>query len=218
MKSPRYDRNEFIFNFCVVLAEEDDFSTYKSVVQKLADMMHALEEQNGFLSRDFSKSGEGKVNSLCEMLMEDLNNYCECMIPIGRCYGMVLLVFWLTIRADDLNTLNIKLFPIYPSPPPVKAWQVPLFTVRYQAFMDENWDLTLQRVCMRPTRKAIHLMLTWTDCASHQWREQRPYHLYPGRYGLFSSMPRNSTLAILWLLVPVGYLLFLRYICTNGTI
>ncbi|OQE38947.1 hypothetical protein PENCOP_c007G05788 [Penicillium coprophilum] len=129
MKSVRYDRNEFIFNFCIVLAEEDDFSTYKSVVQKLADLMHGLEEQNGFLSRDFSKSGEGKVYSLCEMLMEDLNNYCECMIPI-----------------DELNTLNIKLFPIYPSPPPVKAWQVPLFTLRYQAFMDENWDLTMQRI------------------------------------------------------------------------
>ncbi|KAJ5543449.1 hypothetical protein N7535_005873 [Penicillium sp. DV-2018c] len=129
MKSVRYDRNEFIFNFCIVLAEEDDFSTYKSVAQKLADLMHGLEEQNGFLSRDFSKSGEGKVYSLCEMLMEDLNNYCECMIPI-----------------DDLNTLNIKLFPIYPSPPPVKAWQVPLFTLRYQAFMDENWDLTMQRI------------------------------------------------------------------------
>ncbi|KAJ5142700.1 Nitrogen permease regulator 2 [Penicillium bovifimosum] len=129
MKSVRYDRNEFIFNFCIVLAEEDDFSTYKSVAQKLADLMHGLEEQNGFLSRDFSKSGEGKVYSLCEMLMEDLNNYCECMIPI-----------------DELNTLNIKLFPIYPSPPPVKAWQVPLFTLRYQAFMDENWDLTMQRI------------------------------------------------------------------------
>ncbi|KAF7713815.1 Uncharacterized protein PECH_005828 [Penicillium ucsense] len=129
MKSDRYARNEFIFNFCIVLAEEDDFSQYKSVVQKLADLMHALEEQSGFLSRDFSKTGEGKVYSLCEMLMEDLNNYCECMIPI-----------------DELNTLNIKLFPIYPSPPSVKPWQVPLFTVRYQAFMDENWDLSLQRI------------------------------------------------------------------------
>ncbi|KAJ5656920.1 Nitrogen permease regulator [Penicillium longicatenatum] len=129
MKSARYDRNEFIFNFCLVLSEDDDFSTYKSVVRKLADLMHALEEQSGFLSRDFSKNGEGKVYSLCEMLMEDLNNYCECMIPI-----------------DELNTLNIKLFPIYPSPPAVKAWYVPLFTVRYQAFMDENWDLTMQRV------------------------------------------------------------------------
>ncbi|KKK15004.1 hypothetical protein AOCH_003851 [Aspergillus ochraceoroseus] len=129
MKSPRYDRNEFIFNFCLVLAEEEDFSSYKSVVQKLADLMHGLEEQSGFLSRDHSKSGEGKVYSLCETLMEDLNNYCECMIPI-----------------DELNTLNIKLFPVYPTPPSVRAWQVPLFTVRYQAFMDENWDLTMQRI------------------------------------------------------------------------
>ncbi|PYI05024.1 NPR2-domain-containing protein [Aspergillus sclerotiicarbonarius CBS 121057] len=129
MKSLRYDRNEFIFNFCVVLSEDEDFSTYKSVVQKLADLMHGLEEQNGFLSRDHSKSGEGKVYSLCETLMEDLNNYCECMIPI-----------------DELNTLNIKLFPVYPAPPPVKAWHVPLFTVRYQTFMDENWDLTMQRI------------------------------------------------------------------------
>ncbi|KAA8648507.1 hypothetical protein EYZ11_010130 [Aspergillus tanneri] len=129
MKSLRYDRNEFIFNFCLVLAEEEDFSTYMSVVQKLADLMHGLEEQNGFLSRDHSKSGEGKVYSLCETLMEDLNNYCESMIPI-----------------DELNTLNVKLFPVYPIPPPVRAWQVPLFTVRYQAFMDENWDLTMQRI------------------------------------------------------------------------
>ncbi|KAL4806876.1 nitrogen permease regulator 2-domain-containing protein [Aspergillus unguis] len=129
MKSPKYDRNEFIFNFCLVLCEEDDFSSYKSVVQKLADLMRGLEEQSGFLSRDHSKSGEGKVYSLCETLMEDLNNYCECMIPI-----------------DELNTLNIKLFPVYPAPPPVRAWQVPLFTVRYQAFLDENWDLTMQRI------------------------------------------------------------------------
>lgn len=134
MKSPQYNRNEFIFNFCIVLSEDEEFNTYKSVVQKLADLMHGLEEQSGFLSRDHSRSGEGKVYSLCETLMEDLNNYCECMIPI-----------------DELNTLNIKLFPIYPNPPLVKAWQVPLFTVRYQAFMDENWDLTLQRVTSPPS-------------------------------------------------------------------
>ncbi len=83
MKSPKYDRNEFIFNFCIVLAEDGDFSTYKSVVEKLADLMRGLEEQSGFLSKDFSKQNAGKVYSLCEMLMEDLNNYCECMIPIG---------------------------------------------------------------------------------------------------------------------------------------
>ncbi|EEQ87757.1 hypothetical protein RJZ56_001563 [Blastomyces dermatitidis] len=129
MTSPKYDRNEFIFNFCIVLAEDEEFGTFKSVVQKLAHLMCGLEEQSGFLSKDLSKGGEGKVYSLCETLMEDLNNYCECMIPI-----------------DELNTLNIKLFPIYPSPPMVKAWHVPLFTVRYEAFVDENWDLTMLRI------------------------------------------------------------------------
>jgi nitrogen permease regulator 2-like protein len=29
------------------------------------------------------ESGQ-KVYALCEMILEDLNNYCECMIPIGR--------------------------------------------------------------------------------------------------------------------------------------
>ena len=48
--------------------------------------------------------------------------------------------------SDELNTLNLKLFPLYPAPPMIKAWQVPLFTVRYEAFMDENWDLTMQKV------------------------------------------------------------------------
>lgn len=25
----------------------------------------------------------GKVYAICEMILEDLNNYCECMTPIG---------------------------------------------------------------------------------------------------------------------------------------
>ncbi|KAI1934230.1 Nitrogen permease regulator 2 [Ophidiomyces ophidiicola] len=129
IKSDRYDRNEFIFNFCVVLTEEHEWGTFRPVVQKLADLMSELEEQSAFLSEDLSDSGEGKVHSLCETLMEDLNNYCECMLPI-----------------DEFNTLNIKLFPLYASPPQVKPWHVPLFTVRYEAFIDENWDLTIQRI------------------------------------------------------------------------
>ncbi|KAL9116114.1 MAG: hypothetical protein Q9227_000483 [Pyrenula ochraceoflavens] len=129
IKSPQYDRNEFIFNFCIILSEDEPFSSYRTVVQKLAHLMKSLEEQNHFLSTDPSSPGSGKIYSLCEILMEDLNNYCECMIPI-----------------DDLNTINIKLFPTYPPPPPVKAWQVPLFTIRPETLMDENWDLTMQRV------------------------------------------------------------------------
>ncbi len=131
LTSPSYPRNEFIFNFALVLshAETPDINAYKSVVTKFAHLMRSLEEQSQFLSRDTSGPGTGKLYSLCEMLMEDLNNYCECMIPI-----------------DELNTLNIKLFPTYSPPPPIKAWHVPIFTVRPETLMDEHWDLTMQRI------------------------------------------------------------------------
>ncbi|EXJ73582.1 uncharacterized protein A1O5_03343 [Cladophialophora psammophila CBS 110553] len=131
LTSPHYPRNEFIFNFALVLGDPAtiDVPSYKSVVKKLAHLMRSLEEQSHFLSDDASPPNSGKIYSLCEMLMEDLNNYCECMIPI-----------------DELNTLNIKLFPSLPNPASVKPWHVPLFTVRIETMVDENWDLTMLRI------------------------------------------------------------------------
>ncbi|KIW69231.1 hypothetical protein PV04_05120 [Phialophora macrospora] len=131
LTSSQYPRNEFIFNFALVLGEPStiDVPSYKSVVKKLAHLMRSLEEQSRFLSEDNAPPNSGKIYSLCEMLMEDLNNYCECMIPI-----------------DELNTLNIKLFPTLPNPASVKPWHVPLFTVRIETMVDENWDLTMLRI------------------------------------------------------------------------
>jgi hypothetical protein len=132
IQSSKYERNEFIFNLCLVLDEEAEFSAYTSVVRKLARMLRQLEEQSRFLSREevvgdewgassvgslekggtssagelerlplldelvvgeemsgsglldaFEREQGKKVYALCEMIMEDLNNYCECMIPIG---------------------------------------------------------------------------------------------------------------------------------------
>lgn len=131
LTSPDYPRNEFIFNFALVLGDPStiDVPSYKAVVKKLAHLMRSLEEQSRFLSDDTALPNAGKIYSLCEMLMEDLNNYCECMIPI-----------------DELNTLNIKLFPTLPNPASVKPWHVPLFTVRIETMVDENWDLTMLRI------------------------------------------------------------------------
>jgi hypothetical protein len=131
LTSSHYPRNEFIFNFALVLGDPAsiDVPSYKSVVKKLAHLMCSLEEQSHFLSDDDSPPNTGKIYSLCEMLMEDLNNYCECMIPI-----------------DELNTLNIKLFPTLPNPASIKPWHVPLFTVRIDTMVDENWDLTMLRI------------------------------------------------------------------------
>jgi len=91
----KYDRNDFIFNFCVVLEEAAPWSAYASMVKKLARLFRSLEEQTSFLSKEEDRGdivmageegygGGAKVYAVCEMIMEDLNNYCECMIPLGE--------------------------------------------------------------------------------------------------------------------------------------
>ncbi|RVD86979.1 uncharacterized protein DFL_005229 [Arthrobotrys flagrans] len=126
LEDDKYDRNEFIFNFAIVLDESEEFSSYKPVVKKLARLFKALEEQMGFLWNEVTRSS---VYTLIEQVMEDLNSYCECMIPI-----------------NESNTINLKLFPTIPPPPPVKAYHVPISTVRFESIMDSNWDLTMQRI------------------------------------------------------------------------
>lgn len=129
ISSSTYARNAYLFNFAFVLDEETPFASYTTVILKLASLLRTLEEQSRFLSRDTSAPNSGKVYALCEVLMEDLNNYCETQIPI-----------------DEFNTLNIKLFPTYPPPPPVLPHHVPLSTVRLADLVDDNWDLTMLRI------------------------------------------------------------------------
>jgi nitrogen permease regulator 2 len=116
VENPKYERNEFIFNFALVLDESEDFSGYAAIVRKLAILFRNLEEQSEFLSKEAQKidayyaephsiiesdaQGQSdrqtlaqstysvgrKIYALCEMMFEDLNHYCECMIPIGMVY------------------------------------------------------------------------------------------------------------------------------------
>ncbi|KAF2127938.1 NPR2-domain-containing protein [Dothidotthia symphoricarpi CBS 119687] len=156
IREGKYSRNEFIFNFAVVIGEnEKDWACYGEVVRKLGKLLRGLEEQGGFLSREeddeweddgclsgglgvgggldevgFGVGGGSKVHALCEMVLEDLNNYAECMIPI-----------------DDSNTINLKLFPTRPPPPPILAHQVPLLTISLSSLQTPiSSDLTLNRI------------------------------------------------------------------------
>lgn len=129
LQSTSYPRNAYTFSIALVLDISTPFASYATVTFKLASLLRTLEEQSRFLSRDVSAPNTGKIYALCEILLEDLNNYCETMIPI-----------------DDSNTLNIKLFPTYPPPPPLYPYHVPLSTVRLDSLTDPNWDLTMLRV------------------------------------------------------------------------
>lgn len=99
IREGKYSRNEFIFNFAVVVSEsEKDWACYGEVVRKMGRLLRGLEEQGGVLSREeeggdvwndsageerMGWEGGSRVYALCEMVLEDLNNYAECMIPIG---------------------------------------------------------------------------------------------------------------------------------------
>ncbi|CAD0108128.1 unnamed protein product [Aureobasidium uvarum] len=50
------------------------------------------------------------------------------------------------IKADDSNTLNLKLFPTRSPPPPIQIYHVPLSTVRFSSLQTNTWDLTVQRI------------------------------------------------------------------------
>jgi nitrogen permease regulator 2-like protein len=82
----KYKRNEFMFNFCIVIGTEDDKIPYEAVVRRLASTFTEMEIQNQFLSeQDSSKSRDRRsISALIEIIKEDLNNYNECMIPVGE--------------------------------------------------------------------------------------------------------------------------------------
>jgi len=81
-----------------------------------------------FLSRS-----SHEICAILEQLYEDLNSYSETSIPI-----------------DEFNSIELKIFPFYPNPPPVKDWQVPVALINLNDRMDDNWDLTMKKVKKGP--------------------------------------------------------------------
>lgn len=69
------------------------------------------------------------IESLIDQIYQDLNNYSECCIPL-----------------DSANSVDIKLFPILSPPMNIKAYQVPLLTVKLTSLIDVNWDPTMIKI------------------------------------------------------------------------
>ncbi|EPE24669.1 hypothetical protein GLAREA_08522 [Glarea lozoyensis ATCC 20868] len=125
----KYERNEFMFNFGIVIGVEVDKTPYEAVVRRLASTFTEMEIQNQYLSQEKTEGGRRSIAALLEIIKEDLNNYNECMIPV-----------------DDANTINMKLFPIYTTPPPIKSWHVPISKMKFASIIDDTWDLTMVRI------------------------------------------------------------------------
>jgi len=48
---------------------------------------------------------------------------------------------------DQFNSIDLKIFPFYPNPPPLKDWMVPLALINLKKRKEDNWDLTMLKVC-----------------------------------------------------------------------
>ena len=58
---------------------------YERLVRRLAVTFAEMERQNGYLSTEGEvDDGLRPIGSLLEIVKEDLNNYGECMIPVGE--------------------------------------------------------------------------------------------------------------------------------------
>ncbi|KAL1889112.1 Nitrogen permease regulator 2 [Ceratocystis pirilliformis] len=145
----KYVRNEFIFNFGLVVDASVGLDPYERVVRRLAVTFAEMEKQNEYLSAqedadglvalmqnlndagaEESISGSRRpIEALLEIVKSDLNNYGECMIPV-----------------DEANTVNMKLFPSHRNPSAVEAWHVPVAKMKLSEIVDPTWDLTMQKV------------------------------------------------------------------------
>ncbi|KAG2176264.1 hypothetical protein INT43_005498 [Umbelopsis isabellina] len=125
----RYIRNEYRFNLCFVFERDAETSSYEPIVQKIATVLEVLERECDFLTSEKTLPGAVTIQNVIEQMLEDLNSYCECQIPINAS-----------------NTINLKLFPTYPNPTTVQNYHVPVCTVDLASMMSINWDITICKV------------------------------------------------------------------------
>lgn len=162
----KYKRNQFIFNFCFVLSKNVEFSSYEKIVRRVAHLFQENEEQDDFISNDDrtresdSKVEEGgsRVLAICETIMENLNHYSECAIPLGTftkaflnteetAYSHVGKAILITsLNKDEKSTLHLRLIRNTPSTTSVKPWHVPISLLELSASANGDGDLTILRV------------------------------------------------------------------------
>ncbi|KAI0672997.1 nitrogen permease regulator 2-domain-containing protein [Trametes maxima] len=122
-----YPRNYFLYNVCFVFERTADLSCYEPVARKVSRVLTTCEKESRFLS---SPRSAAAIHAVLEQLYEDLNSYSETSIPIDR-----------------FNSIELRIFPFYPNPPPVKDWMVPLALINLTNRIEPNWDLTIVKVC-----------------------------------------------------------------------
>ena len=116
----------FVSLFSQVFRKDVHTRPWCAAVRKVAEMLRAVEIESEFLFRPELKA---QLPGIMRRLRADLNNRASC-----------------SIRIDDANLLNVKLFPLLPPPPRVNDYDVPVRVSRLDVIVTREWDLTMQHV------------------------------------------------------------------------
>jgi hypothetical protein len=172
LSNAAYERQTFVFNVAFVFARDAELAAYEPLVRKTGRVLGALEvrslrsirrlvSMSEQQSSSLLSSSEKRIRmqSILEQLYEDLNSYSETRIQL-----------------DGIRALDLKLFPVFPNPPPVHDWDVPVLLVDLSTFSNDSWDLTLLRLIpfvdgTRSTKRIaeeadVHISLA-RECLQH---------------------------------------------------
>lgn len=125
LRSPRYHRNQLLFNLCFVLRAGASTQPWAPLLRKVADTLRALEFEGGLLSQGADALLSGLLGALYVQLARD-----------QRCI----------VRLDEANTLFLKLQPRLEAGPVWREERVPVPTVALNTLPHSSWDLCVLHV------------------------------------------------------------------------
>lgn len=160
LENEKYERNRFTFNICFVLDEKEDARPFQRVLETLAKFLRTVEQEDEILSREeklagmvwageegYAERSTGAVRKIMEGVLEDLNDFGECMIHIGGMPRKNCPPFTADPSGlDDVHTLNLKLFLARSEPSHVHGWDVPLLKRHFNSSNASTTDLILNRI------------------------------------------------------------------------
>ncbi|OAA62112.1 Nitrogen permease regulator 2 [Cordyceps fumosorosea ARSEF 2679] len=157
----KYLRNEFMFNFGLLVEADVDHAAYERVVRCLAATFSEMEKQNEYLSasqdaRPVASTSSAATAAAAAAAATTTTHAASSddAITARRPIASLLEIIKedlnnygeCMIPVDEANTINMKLFPHHLTPPAVKGWHVPVAKTKFADIVDPTWDLTLQRV------------------------------------------------------------------------
>eukprot|EP01104_Vermistella_antarctica_P001293 TRINITY_DN11345_c0_g1_i1.p1 TRINITY_DN11345_c0_g1~~TRINITY_DN11345_c0_g1_i1.p1 ORF type:complete len:399 (-),score=95.71 TRINITY_DN11345_c0_g1_i1:114-1310(-) len=144
IQNTKYQRNALMFNVSFVfrlngpakvypyLSPDEsentalELSIYEPVLWKISEIFRRLEVNEEFL---FKPDTKDKVKDIIAQIRADLNSLGQCRIPI-----------------TDANTIYLRLIPKPSMRIPVRDWDVPVLVRNLRSFLNNDWDLTIQKI------------------------------------------------------------------------